>query len=109
MIQFIKNIFWPGLKVDVGALIAGGAIILDVRTPGEYASGHLPGSINIPLSTLTLQMGKLNKEHVIITVCASGMRSRSAQTILVAAGYTNVYNGGNWQALKKYEHVKNIQ
>ena len=104
MIQKIKNMLGIGPKVDLGELIANGAIIVDVRSKGEYAGGHLKNSINIPLNQLsgTIKQAK-SKEHPIITCCASGMRSASAKGFLKGEGYTNVHNGGSWFSLKKHE------
>ena len=71
MLQALKNIFGIGPKVDMGALVAKGAMIIDVRSPGEYAGGHVKGSLNIPLDQLQHQLKKLkNKEQAIITCCA---------------------------------------
>ncbi|MBS1636715.1 MAG: rhodanese-like domain-containing protein [Bacteroidetes bacterium] len=104
MLQALKNILGIGPKVDLGELIAKGAIIVDVRTPGEYAGGHIRGSINIPVDQIGQQTKKLkSKDQVIITCCASGMRSGSAKHILKAKGYTHVHNGGSWYNLKAYE------
>ena len=103
MLQLIKNLFNPGPKADIGALIANGAVIIDVRTTGEYASGHVKGSVNIPLNALPMQMAKLKKDKAIITCCASGMRSGSAKSILKSNGFAEVHNGGSWFNLKKYE------
>lgn len=103
MLQLFKKLFSSGPKADLGALIANGAIILDVRTPGEYASGHIKGSINMPLNTLPMQMAKLKKDKPVITCCASGMRSGSARSTLLANGFREVYNAGSWFSLKKYE------
>lgn len=89
-------------KVDLGQLIANGALILDVRTPGEYTTGHIKGSKNVPLDKITIQATKMKKDQVIITCCASGMRSASAKGILKNAGFTNVHNGGSWTSLRKY-------
>lgn len=50
-----------GPKVDISALIAQGATVVDVRTPAEYKDGHVKGSINLPLQTLGSQMNKLKK------------------------------------------------
>ncbi len=85
---------------DFKQLLGAGAQIVDVRSPGEYASGHIKGSVNIPLQTLSHQLGKLRKDKVVITVCASGMRSASAKSILLANGFKEVYNGGGWSSLK---------
>lgn len=49
---FLSKLFGFGPKVDLGQLINDGAVILDVRTPGEYAGGHIKGSINIPVDQL---------------------------------------------------------
>lgn len=101
MINTIKKIFGIGPKVDYAELVKQGAIILDVRSSGEYSGGHLKGSINIPLDQLSKNLGKLkDKSKPIITVCASGMRSASAKSILKSNGYTQVYNGGGWSSLQ---------
>jgi phage shock protein E len=102
MIETIKKLLGIGPKVDLGEVIANGAVIIDVRTTGEYAGGHLKNSVNIPLQALSSQMSKLKKDKPIITCCASGMRSGSARSVLQSNGFT-VYNGGSWYNLKKYE------
>jgi rhodanese-related sulfurtransferase len=79
-----------------------GAMIIDVRTPGEFASGHINGSMNIPLNKLSDNLKKLkDKNKPLITCCASGMRSASAKGILKTNGYTNVHNGGAWHSLNQ--------
>jgi len=88
-----------GKKTDYKALIKAGALILDVRTPQEFKSGHIKNATNIPLQSLTSQLKKLNKNQVIITCCASGMRSASAKSILKTQGFT-AYNGGGWTSLQ---------
>jgi len=97
--SFLKNLF--GIKsVDYKALVDEGAIIIDVRTPGEYNGGHIKGSVNIPLDTLERNLGKLkDKQKPVIICCASGMRSSRAKGILEAKGYENVVNGGGWASL----------
>lgn len=98
--NFLKLIF--GEKADLKEIISNGAVIVDVRTRGEYQSGHLPNSINIPVDTLVQNIKKLNKGKAIITCCASGTRSASAMRILKSNGFEQVYNGGSWSSLKKY-------
>ena len=100
MINAIKNLLGFGTKVDYADLVKQGAIILDVRSKGEFQSGHIKGSINIPVDTLNSNFSKLKKDNTIITCCASGMRSASAKSILKSNGYTNVYNGGGWSSLQ---------
>ena len=103
MIEKIKKLFGIGPKVDLGEVIARGAIIIDVRSTGEYAGGHINGSVNIPLSALGSQLAKLKKDKPVITCCASGMRSTSARATLLANGFKEVYNAGGWYSLKKFE------
>ncbi len=90
-----------GPKVDFKKQVNEGAIILDVRTPSEFAQGHIKGSVNIPLQNLKQNLGKISKNKVVITCCASGMRSGSAKTILQSHGYPEVYNGGGWMQLER--------
>lgn len=99
MIESIKKLL--GIKaVDYAQLMKEGAIILDVRTSGEYAGGHINGSINIPVDRLSQNLGKLkDKKKPVITCCASGMRSATAKSILQSNGFVNVYNGGAWHRL----------
>ena len=70
------------------------AILVDVRTNGEFASGHLEGALNIPLGGVKegIQAQGVNKETPILLICASGSRSSSAALSLKFSGYKNVYN-----------------
>jgi phage shock protein E len=99
MIDALKSMFGMGPAIDYNELMAKGAQIIDVRSPGEYAGGHIKGSKNIPLQSLSNSLGKLNKEKPVITCCASGMRSASAKSILQSNGFKEVYNGGGWSSL----------
>lgn len=99
MISFIKKVFAGGSQTDYNDLIKNGAIILDVRSKGEYQGGHVKNSINIPLDTLGTQISKLDKNKAIITCCASGMRSASAKSLLESKGFPQVFNGGGWSSL----------
>jgi len=98
--SFLELIF--GKKVNFQEVISSGAVILDVRTKGEYQSGHIKNSINIPIDNLQQNIKKLNKDKAIITCCASGARSASARKMLLSNGFEQVYNGGSWSSLKKY-------
>ena len=100
MFSFIKKLFSSEPPVDYKELIRKGAIILDVRSKGEYQGGHLRGSVNIPLNRLTENLCKLKKDKVIITCCASGSRSSVARKILKSNGYSEVYNAGPWTRLR---------
>jgi len=76
-------------------------VLLDVRTPEEYAEGHIPGSQLIPLQTLEEEAPNqlTDKDAPIFVYCRSGNRSLEAAEILVEQGYTQVYDLGgiiNW-------------
>ena len=99
MISLFKNLFNKE-QVDVAAKLAEGAIIVDVRTPGEFAQGHAKGSINIPLNEIQNHVNDLkNKNKVIITCCRSGGRAGSATKFLRNAGI-ETYNAGSWNAVQ---------
>ena len=100
MLSAIKNLLGFGPKTDYAELVKQGAIILDVRSKGEYNGGHIKGSINIPVDQLTKNLNKFkDKNKTIITCCASGSRSSMAKSILKSNAYENVYNGGSWYSL----------
>jgi len=101
MIETLKKLFGIAPKADFAELVKAGAIIIDVRTKGEYAGGHIRGSVNIPLDKLVSNLNKLKKNKDIITCCASGSRSASAKGILTSHGFTNVHNGGSWFSLDR--------
>ena len=87
-----------GPKVDLGQKIKEGAQIIDVRSPEEYRSGHVAGSINIPLDRIQDQLKKIDKSKPVITCCRSGARSGMAADMLKRAGF-DVYNGGPWTSV----------
>ena len=77
-----------------------GAVIIDVRTPGEFQGGHIKGSKNIPLNTIGNQIESIKKlNKPVIACCASGMRSAQATSILKSNGI-EVMNGGGWSSLE---------
>ncbi|MEO8415534.1 MAG: rhodanese-like domain-containing protein [Ginsengibacter sp.] len=101
MMNAIKNLFGIGTKTDYAQLVKDGAIIVDVRSKGEFAGGHIRGSINIPVDQIGNNLNKLkDKSKPVITCCASGMRSASAKSLLTSKGYAEVYNGGPWSSLQ---------
>lgn len=72
-----------------------GALLLDVRTPEEYAGGHIPGSRNLPLDTLSHKAAALaDKDTPLFLYCRSGARSGQAARLLQNLGYTRVTNIG---------------
>jgi len=75
-----------------------GALVIDVRSPGEYNSGHLAKAVNIPLCDIETALPKLvkDKNQVVLLHCASGMRSGMAKSKLIGMGYTNAFNLGGY-------------
>ena len=72
-----------------------GAVLLDVRTPDEYRQGHIPGSKNVPLQSISKVAGMIDdKSTPIFVYCLGGVRSRQAAAILQQMGYTNVKDIG---------------
>ncbi|NCI47886.1 rhodanese-like domain-containing protein [Sediminibacterium soli] len=101
MLQQLKNLFGIGRPaVPFKELVANGAQIIDVRTKPEYHTGHIAGSVNIPLQELGASLSRISKDKPVITCCASGMRSASAKSILRSQGFSEVHNGGGWIGLQ---------
>lgn len=100
MIHTLKKILGLGPKTDYAKLVKQGALILDVRSPGEFKQGHIKKALNIPLPELSQHLSKIDKNTTTITYCASGMRSTSAKSILKSNGFANVYNGGGRNSLQ---------
>jgi len=74
-------------------------VIVDVRTSGEFNGGHIRNSINIPLDKISSSAEQLWGYDHIVVVCASGIRSAQAASILKGKGFTSVVNGGCWTNL----------
>ena len=100
MLNTLKQLFGLGPKVSYAELVKEGAIILDVRSKGEYAGGHIKGSKNIPLNVLSDKISEIKKwNKPIIACCASGMRSAQGTSILKSNGI-EAMNGGGWSSLQ---------
>ncbi|MDX1445306.1 rhodanese-like domain-containing protein [Lishizhenia sp.] len=97
----LQKLFGP--KTDFQALKDNGAILLDVRNPGEVKSAGIKSAVNIPLQNLSSkEITKLkSKNKPVVCVCASGVRSNMAKSKLKAAG-VEAYNGGAWSRMKPY-------
>lgn len=102
MLDSIINFFRGGPPTDFATLSRNGAIILDVRSKSEFATGHIKGALNIPVNELAKRLDQLpDKKRPVVTCCASGVRSASAAAILKSSGYVSVFNGGGWRTLKE--------
>ncbi|HEY5213394.1 MAG TPA: rhodanese-like domain-containing protein [Acidobacteriaceae bacterium] len=80
------------------AYLANGALVIDVRSPGEFASGHLPIAVNIPLPEIESAVPRRVKDldKVLLLHCQSGMRSGVACKKLKRLGYANTFNLGSY-------------
>ena len=73
-----------------------GAVLVDVRSAGEFAHANAPGTINIPLPELGSRLAEIPKSSPVVLCCASGSRSGMAKLMLMRKGYRNVHNIGTW-------------
>lgn len=80
-------------------------VVVDVRTPQEFAGGNVANSINIPLQELPARVHELGQmKGNIVLCCASGGRSGMATQMLQGQGFRNVYNGGGWTDVNYYKN-----
>ncbi len=80
---------------DARRLVESGARLVDVRTREEFAAGHLPGAVNIPVQELDRRMTELEpKDEPVVLYCRSGNRSGLAARMLKSAGYSAVHDLG---------------
>jgi NADPH-dependent 2,4-dienoyl-CoA reductase/sulfur reductase-like enzyme/rhodanese-related sulfurtransferase len=93
-------------QVDVEAVLDGSAdrrpFVLDVRTPQEYANGHLPEAVNIPVDDLRSRLGELPRDRTIAAYCQVGQRGYLATRILLQAGFNAVNVGGGYRTYLLY-------
>ncbi len=77
-------------------------VVIDVRTPDEYASGHIPGAVNIPFDQVAQRIAEIDAPHGVALYCMIGPRARKGESALLAAGYEKIFHleGGYaaWQA-----------
>ncbi len=74
--------------------------LVDVRTPAEFAGGHIEGAVNIPLDSLAQRLDEIPQDQPVVVYCRSGNRSATAARQLAQAGYTDIYDLGGiiaWQ------------
>lgn len=106
MLGIFKKIFGASDDTQLKETIAAGAILLDVRSTGEFASGNIKGSINIPVDRLGNQVQVLKKDKPIVVYCRSGARSMAAKSILNKKGFTNIVDGGSINTVSKLITIK---
>ena len=101
MFGIFKNIFSNADTTQMKDIISKGAFLVDVRTPAEFAEGHVNGSVNIPLDQIAANLDKFKGKENIVVFCRSGNRSGQAKSILEQNGFANVTNGGTWLDINK--------
>ncbi|MCP3100765.1 rhodanese-like domain-containing protein [Myxococcus sp. K15C18031901] len=91
----------PPVRQEAHRRVQEGATLVDVRSPEEFAEGHLPGAVNIPVDDLSARLGELGgPDTSIVVYCRSGARSGRAERLLKEQGFRNVLSLGamsNWE------------
>jgi rhodanese-related sulfurtransferase len=82
-------------SADAHEMVAQGGVLLDVRSPEEFAAGHLPGAINIPVGEVRARASEIGtRDRPVVTYCRSGGRSARAAATLRELGFERVLNLG---------------
>jgi rhodanese-related sulfurtransferase len=92
-------------QADVSAVTPsenGRPVLVDVRTPQEYAGGHIPGAVNIPVDDLRYRLGELPHDREVAVYCQVGQRGYLATRILAQAGLKVVNLGGGYKTYKLF-------
>jgi phage shock protein E len=84
-------------------LLQKGALVVDVRSPGEFSAGHLSKAVNLPMDRLETDLAEMvpDRNHPILLHCMSGTRSEMAKLKLKGLGYTQVFNLGSYGRARK--------
>ena len=96
----------PAHAPSARELVASGAVVLDVRTPDEYAEDHLANATNVPIDDLAARIADVDtlvrgdRAKPIVVYCSAGSRAARAKTELEAAGFKRVTNGGGLDDLR---------
>lgn len=99
MLKWLSSLFQAP---DIEGYLSQNAVIIDVRSPGEFKSGHVRGSKNIPLNQIGQKVEAIKKwNKPVIACCRSGNRSGIAARQLKKAGI-DVINGGSWQNVNRF-------
>jgi phage shock protein E len=107
VIFVVYKIFFGGKNMadqnTVKEKIQKGALIVDVRSPGEFAGGAYPKAVNIPVDQVQARIKEFgsDKSKPIVVYCLSGGRSSHAKAILESNGFTDVTNGGGYSNMPK--------
>lgn len=84
----------PEIDVEELAVAHGSGLLVDVREPNEYAAGHVPGAVLIPMSQLANRISEIDKTCPVFVICGSGNRSSAMTDLLQDAGFDAVSVAG---------------
>jgi rhodanese-related sulfurtransferase len=101
MLAILKNLFGKKDRNSLTKASLEDAFLVDVRTPSEFLSGHVRGSMNIPLDKIQAQLHRFKGKKNIVVFCRSGIRSRQAKSILEKNGIIEVTNGVTWENINR--------
>jgi rhodanese-related sulfurtransferase len=88
----------PEISLEEFAAAHHDGTTVDVRERGEYAQGHVPGAVLVPMSQLASRLGELDRSSRLHVICASGNRSKAMTDLLLAQGFDAVSVAGGTQA-----------
>ena len=95
LVPILALLLLAGCRRDPPAVLPADALYIDVRTSAEFASGRVPGAVNVPLDRIAEAPALIGaKDRAVVVYCRSGRRSGIAKERLGALGYTHVTNGG---------------
>jgi phage shock protein E len=110
VVLFLVVIMYLAIKsrmtgIAIQKALQSGALVIDVRSPQEYASGHFSTAINIPYDQIEQRLRELgeDKNRPIVLYCYAGIRSAPAERILRANGFVSIINARNLAALRRFE------
>lgn len=91
--------------LDYNIVIDSKTLLVDVRTPSEFANGHIENAVNIPFNKIAGEIKYFapDKDRTIVVYCHSGGRANAAARTLKDLGYKNIINAGTYNDLKKLE------
>lgn len=108
LLQRIRTFYWDEINT-----VGKNGLILDVRTPEEYAAGHIVGAINIPVDELRSRLQELPPDQTLYVYCQIGLRGYLANRILLQHGFREVYNlsGGYrlWEIAHREKDYARVQ
>jgi phage shock protein E len=110
MLMLLSTFIWTqNTFADENAAFNPDNVLIDVRTPEEFGSGHLKNAKNIPVDKIAAEIQNTvpDKEKTIVLYCRSGKRAGIAESRLKEMGYKNVINAGGYDALKAIEDKGN--